>query len=267
MNETHAVDLESLQRDGFCILRGMIPEERTAAIRQSVADTVRKHTSIPLPTGKVTGFLRLNQSLAPYLAHPRLMAIVDALFGEHPRISMLTGVINGPGIPRGQVHADWPFNQNHRSRVRAPYPDVVMNLVTIWMLTDFTPEIGATYVIPGTHKRNAAPRFGSDIDPMARYEGEIQAVGRAGDVAVFDARTWHAIAPNQTDQERVAVIVRYAPWWLNLQPLRPGTRDRKQIVEMTGGKDIQVEPVPESVYKNLPPEVQALVYHMVAEDH
>ena len=258
--------MQILRRDGFVLLKGIIPPDHVGRIRKDVADTVRRHTSLPLPKGYVTGFLRLNQTVAPYLTHPRILELVDRLFGEDARISMVTGVINGPGIERGPVHADWPYNQNHGSRVKAPYPDIVMNLVTMWMLSRFTKENGGTIVVPGSHRKNNAPRTGSELDPTATHEGETQLQGEPGDVCVLDARTWHAIAPNRTDEERVAVIVRYAPWWVNLNPLRPGSHDRKQIVEHRDGSDPQVEPIPDSVYRLLPADLQTLVYHMVVED-
>lgn len=257
--------LDTLARDGYCLLKGVIPPAEVAAVRDSVGATIRQHSSLPPPQGYVTGFLRLNQSYAPYLAEPRLAAVLDRLFGEFYRISVLTGIINAPGIKRGDMHADWPFNQNGRARVRAPYPNVLMNLVTMWMLSDFTTENGGTIVVPGSHRRDYSPRHGSEHDPKATYPGEVQLVGQAGDVGLFDARTWHAVAPNRTSQDRVAFIVRYAPWWLNLQPLRPGTRDRRQIVEANEGSDSKVEPVPLSVYRHLPENAQALVYHMVDE--
>ena len=261
-------ELDILRRDGLVVLKRVIPPDEVGAIRESVAATVRKHTPVPLPQGYVTGFLRLNQAIAPYLTHPRIMELVNELFGDNARISILTGIINGPGIKRGQVHADWPYNQNQFSRVSAPYPDVVMNLVTMWMLSSYTRENGGTIVLLGSHKRNNAPRTGTDLDPDAIYEGESQLQGEPGDVGVFDARTWHAIAPNRTQEERVGVLVRYAPWWVNLNPLRPGSRDRKQIVDDQGGADVdpKVEPIPASVYARLPADVQPLVYHMAADD-
>lgn len=257
--------LATLKRDGFCLMKAIIPAGAVTAVRDSVGKTVRQHTSLPLPQGYVTGFLRLNQEIAPYLAHPRLMAVLDRLFGEYPRISMLTGTINGPGIKRGDVHADWPYNQNGKARIRAPYPDVLMNLVTMWMMTDYTVENGGTIVIPGSHQRDYAPRHGSQFDPKSTYDGEVQLVGKASDVGLFDARTWHAIAPNRTEHERIGVIVRYAPWWLNLQTLRPGTRDRDQIVEANHGHDSKVEPIPLSIYARLPESAKPLLYHMVDE--
>lgn len=257
--------IATLKRDGFCVLKAVIPPAEIPAVCKSAADSVRQHTSLPLPQGYVTGFLRVNQSIAPYLAHPRLMAVVDRLFGEFPRISMLTGTINGRGIKRGPVHADWPYNQDKKARVRAPYPDVIMNLVTMWMLTDYTVENGGTIVLPGSHQRDFSPQTGSAYDPMATYEGEVQLQGKAGDVGLFDARTWHAVAPNRSAGDRVGVIVRYAPWWLNLQPLRPGTRDRRQIVEANDGHDAKVDPVPLSIFNQLPENMKPLVYHMVDE--
>ena len=228
--------LDVLRREGYAILRRIIPPHDVNPIRESVAQTIRKHTSTPLPHGYVTGFLRLNQATAPYLTHPHIMEMVQELFGANARISMLTGVINGPGIKRGHVHADWPYNQDQCARIKAPYPDTVMNLVTMWMLTRYTKANGGTIVVPRSHLRHNSPQQGSDLDPNSVFEGETQVQGKPGDVAVFDARTWHAIAPNTTSKERVGVIVRYAPWWVNLNPLRPGSRDRKPRPEADRGR-------------------------------
>ena len=274
--------LSTLERAGFCVMKSIIPAGEIDALRESVVASVRKHSSLPplqgyvsgslrakqglaSYLGYVTGFLRVNQGIAPYLAAPRLMAVIERLFGDYARISHVTGAINAPGIPRGPVHADWPFNQDAKAHIRAPYPDVLMNMVTMWMLTDYTVANGGTIVIPGSHKRHEAPRMGTAFDPMATYKGEVQLQGKAGDVGLFDARTWHSIAPNVSRKERIGVIVRYVPWWLNLQPLRPGTRDRQQIVEANEGKDAKVEPVPLSIYNQLPESAKPLVYHMVDE--
>lgn len=263
MPNTGTDPLETLKRDGFCVVEQVIPPGEVAAVRKSVAASVREHSSLPMPQGYVTGFLRVNQAMAPYLAHRIIMEIVESLFGDHARISMLTGAINAPGIKRGWVHADWPYNQKNKSHVQAPYPDIVMNLVTMWMLSDYTIENGGTIVVPGSHRMNRSPGIDRDLDPHGCYEGEVQLQGGAGDVGVFDARTWHAIAPNTSDSERVGVIVRYAPWWINLDPLCPGTRDRKQIVEDQGGTDPRVEKLPDAIYECLPDAVKPLVYHMV----
>ncbi len=260
-----AVTLDTLSHDGYCVLPGVIPRDEVAAVKTSIERSVSKHSSLPPPNGVITGLLRRNQSIVPYLTNSRIMAIIARLFGEHPRVSMLTALVNGPGIERGPVHADWPYNQNARAHIQSPFPDVLMNMVTMWMLTDYTIENGGTHVIPGSHKRGYAPKHGGEHDPMANYDGEVQLQGKAGDVGLFDARTWHASAVNTTKEPRVGVLVRYCPWWLNLQILRPGTRERDLIVEATNGPDAQVEPIPLSIYKTLPDDVKPLLNHMVDE--
>ena len=252
--------------DGYCCIENVIPAERIDEIRDKVARDVWANSWLERPTGYVPGFLRVNQSVAPYLAAESVLGLVRTLFGAHVRISMVTGTVNAPGIPRGALHADWPYNQGAAAHIPAPYPDCVMHIVTFWMLSDFTAKGGGTIVVPGSHRRSDHPRAGGAVDPSQPYPGERQLEGRAGSVAVMDARMWHAVAPNQTDRERVAVLVRYAPWWLNTAPLRPGTVDRREIVEKQNGTDSQVPPISREVFENLPVDVKPLLRYLVAGD-
>jgi ectoine hydroxylase-related dioxygenase (phytanoyl-CoA dioxygenase family) len=226
---------------------------------------VHSHSLLPRPSGYAPGFLRFNQALAPYVASAPILPFVESLLGPYLRISMFTGTVNGPGIPRGDLHADWPYNQAGAARIPAPYPDCLMHIVTMWMLSDFTAEGGGTIVVPGSHRRPDHPRADGPIQPVTPYPGEKQLSSPAGTVAVFDARLWHAVAANRTDRPRVAAIVRYAPWWLNVNPLRPGTVDRQDIVEAQNGKDSQVPSLPRDVFEKLPPEVQNLVRYSVED--
>jgi len=136
------------------------------------------------------------------------LSFAESFFGAHVRISMVSGIVNGSGIPRGALHSDWPYNQKSAAHVLAPYPDALMHIVTMWMLSDFTPENGGTIVVPGSHKKPCHPLDDASMSP---WPGETQLTGKAGAVAAFDARLWHAVAENRTNADRVAVLVRYAP--------------------------------------------------------
>ncbi len=259
--------LSSLEQDGYAVMKSVIPPDEVTRVRDSIVDTVTKHSSTPPPNGVVTGLLRKDLSMAPYLTHPRFMQMMTGLFGQHFKISFITGLVNNAGVKRGPMHADWPYNQNAAARFESPYPDIVTHMVTMWMLTDYTIENGGTHIIPGSHKRDYAPRFGSKYEPMKTYKNEVQLQGKAGDVGIFDARTWHATAENTTDDARIGVLIRYCPWWLNLKPLTPGSRER---LMMTGdnedGLTAKVEPIPLSVFETLPSNIQPLLSHMVDED-
>jgi len=265
--ETEVDDiLGKLETDGFAVMKGVIPPDEVAPVRESIVETVSQHSSTPPPNGVVTGLLRKDLSMAPYLTHPRFMGMMTGLFGEHFKTSFITALVNNAGVKRGPMHADWPYNQNAAARVRSPYPDVLMHLVTMWMLSDYTIENGGTHLIPGSHKRDYAPRFGSKYEPMKTYKNEVQLQGKAGDVGIFDARTWHATAENTTPDPRIGVLIRYCPWWLNLKPLSPGSREREMIVgDNSDGLTAQVEPIPASVFEKLPDNIKPLLSHMVDE--
>jgi hypothetical protein len=254
-----------LLSEGYCVVENVIPAAEVEGLRAEVVRDVWAHSLLPRPQGYVPGFLRINQSLAPYLAARPIVELVESFFGPFSRISMVTGSINCPGIPRGELHADWPFNQNNAAHIPAPYPDVTLHFLTMWMLTDFTEENGATVVVPGTHKKSDHPRKSGSIDPTRPMEEERRLLGRAGSVGIFDTRLWHAIAPNVSSEDRVSVIVRYAPWWLNLDPLRPDTIDRADIVDANHGRESAVPGIPRDVYERLPESVKPLIHYCVED--
>jgi len=79
----------------------------------------------------------------------------------------------------------------------------------------------------------------------------------------MDSRLWHATAPNHTDKPRVALAVRYAPWWLNLDVLRPESDERRRMCDEAGATDNIVPSIHSDVYEQLPPEVQPLYRHWI----
>jgi hypothetical protein len=255
-----------LKLDGWCVLDGIIPPSQVAAIRQSVQSAVESGgSSVSLAgVGARTGLLAFDQSFSPYLADRRILDVAEALLGKPVRISFTTAIVNYPGNERGLWHADWPFNQNTAGHIPAPYPDMVAHLTTIWMLSSFSPETGGTLVVPGSHRSPDNPTGDNGVDPARPYPTEIHAAGRAGSVLIFDSRLWHSISPNVSDQARVGMAVRYAPWWLNLDVLMLGSVERTRMVDETGINDNVVNPVPRNVYDGLPENVKPLFRHWVA---
>ncbi|MDE2993385.1 MAG: hypothetical protein OXU67_05830, partial [Chloroflexota bacterium] len=59
------------------------------------------------------------------------------------------------------------------------------------------------------------------------------------------------------------IAVRYAPWWLNLDVLRPGTVERARLVDETGKRENLQPPLSTEVYETLPAAVQPLFRHAV----
>ena len=126
--------------------------------------------------------------------------------GQNVRVSFTSAMINYPGNARGGLHADWPFNQRNAGHIPAPYPDIVAHLTTLWMLSPFSAENGATVIVPGSHRMETNPSAeGCSHDEDTPYPTEIQAAGDAGSVLVMDSRMWHAAGANRSDSARVAM--------------------------------------------------------------
>ena len=259
--------LAHLKVDGWHVAEGVIPADKVDAVRQSVENTVAEGSQGPRSrttgVGAATGLISRNQVLAPYLADRRALGVAEALFGPHVRISFTTAIINNPGNERGPWHSDWPFNQRNAGHIPAPYPDAVAHLTTIWMLSPFSAESSGTLLVPGSHRSDNNPSGDNGVDPLEPYPTEMQATGEPGSVLLFDSRMWHATATNRGQKPRVGVAVRYAPWWLNLDVLMPGSDERTRMVDEAGGHDNEVSPLPPHVYEGLPEDVKPLFRHWV----
>ena len=76
---------------------------------------------------------------------------------------------------------------------------------SVWMLDDFTPENGATRMIPGSHQWRRLPPPGT-YDPQP---GEELVLGKAGTVVIMNAHMWHGATANRTGMPRRAMHVYY----------------------------------------------------------
>ena len=274
---------QRIERDGFCVIEHVIPADAVGAICAELAAAVasnRRESEAELAAIRRRGHRIGNpgvaqlrqvinqvQSFAPYLSDRRLLGVIESFFGAWPRISCTDCVVNHPGNARGYWHADWPYNATNASHIPAPYPDAVLHLSTIWMLTPFAAETGGTLVVPGSHRWPSNPAAG-DLPGMERdapYPTECPIEGPAGSVLVYDSRLWHAVASNRSATDRVALIVRYAPWWLNLNPTLVGRPEHEAMVVETGGKNYEVMPIERAVFDRLPAAVKPLYRHWVAE--
>ena len=153
--------LMHLKLDGWCIVKNVIPENEVSGVRDSVASATQRHQRADAPSkiGHRTGLINYDQSFAPYLMAPHFFELIRAALGPHVRVSFTSAMVNYPGNVRGTMHADWPFNQHNAGHIPAPYPDFVAHLTTLWMLSPFTPENGATIIVPGSHRMETQPQF------------------------------------------------------------------------------------------------------------
>ena len=272
--------LRQLEEVGYCVIEEGIPSDRVTAVRDSLfaghragasaadanAERVRAqgHRLAASGVQVVPGIINYDQSFAPYITDERILGVTERLFGPFARITNTNAMVNYPGNDRAYWHADWPYNQTNAAHIPAPYGDVVLKLTSIWMLTEFTPHTGGTLVVPESHRAPSNPSGGDLHDREAPHPSEVQVSGAAGSVVLFDSRLWHCVATNHSDEPRIALNVGYAPWWLNLSPMREGSSDFEQMVVEMNGKPNVNPAIPPGVFEGLPDKLKPLVRHMVA---
>jgi hypothetical protein len=196
-----------MDEEGLVIVPDMVPGyfldqlNRDLAIAYQTCRSVQEKNGVAVNTdgtvhhllGQAPSFLRLFEVVA---IHP----FVDRFFGAKYILNAYGGVINLPYKPSYvcKVHRDI------RS-FSGPTPTMLNLLV---MLDDFTPENGATYILPRGHRISDRPTDDSF------YAHAIRAVGKAGSLLFFNSNLWHAAGENRTTAQRRALTLSFTrPYW------------------------------------------------------
>lgn len=108
-----------------------------------------------------------------------------------------------------EIHPNSPAQQIHRDRYAwgAYLPrDIEPQLNTIWAMTDFTEENGATHCVPGSHRWNWKQK--------AEPEQVRQAVMTKGSVFFYSGSVLHNGGANRSDKPRLGLNLTYCLGWL-----------------------------------------------------
>ncbi|WP_410792904.1 phytanoyl-CoA dioxygenase family protein [Kribbella sp. C-35] len=208
---------DQLDRDGFLPLQGILTAEEVAAINERLAElTAAEGDRAGLEVHQERGTDRLadlvnkDPRFEVCFSHPRVLAAMQHVLGEF-RLSSLNSRAARPGEGHQALHADCDHPVE-------PGAYEVCN--SIWLLDDFTPENGATRVVPGSHRRGTMPTDEMP-DPAAPHPDQIQLTGQAGTVVIFNSHLWHGGTQNQTTNPRRALhsyfAQRHLPQQLNQQ--------------------------------------------------
>lgn len=138
------------------------------------------------------------------IENPFLLQLLGTMLNEDFILSDIGATSIGPHTDGGYWHIDSPLTM-----LPEPLPDVVLAVQTVWMLDDFTPENGATRLVPGSHRSLKKPAWG--YDPI---DGEIALTAPAGSLGLWLSHTWHRVGANITDQPRRAIIGYFSQSWV-----------------------------------------------------
>jgi ectoine hydroxylase-related dioxygenase (phytanoyl-CoA dioxygenase family) len=134
------------------------------------------------------------------IATPRILELVRHVLGERFKLSSFNARSANPYSAEAQpLHCD-----------ASALPDEQGYWVcnTIWLLDDFTPENGATRVVPGSQKWKQLPQEAM-ADVVARHPEEVLLTAPAGSVVVMNTHAWHGGTANRTSHHRRALHAFY----------------------------------------------------------
>lgn len=90
---------------------------------------------------------------------------------------------------------------------RFPVPaDYEIFVNSLWALTDFTEEMGATRVVPGSHTAGVGARYS--------YEDSLPVEMKRGSVLIFSGKLYHGGGPNRSQQIRRAIDIGFSVGWV-----------------------------------------------------
>jgi ectoine hydroxylase-related dioxygenase (phytanoyl-CoA dioxygenase family) len=135
--------------------------------------------------------------------HERILPIVEGVLDRGCLVSSLSSITILPGETAQPIHADDQL-------IPLPKPHVPLVCNTMWALTDFTEENGATRLVPGTHTRDRSPLLGEPHETVG-------AVMKKGSVLVWNGSLWHGGGANQSGQRRIGLAMNYCAGWMRQQ--------------------------------------------------
>ena len=135
--------------------------------------------------------------------HPNVLPIVEGVLDPGCLVSSLSSIAIGPGESAQPIHAD-----DQLIPIPKPHPPTVCN--TMWALTDFTEDNGATRLVPGSHLLEHSPTYGQDYPSIA-------AEMSTGSVLVWHGSLWHGGGANRTDIRRVGIAMNYCAGYIRQQ--------------------------------------------------
>ncbi len=199
--------LASIRSDGACIIDSVISPESVARLRgetdpymEATRDGQDDFTG--RSTTRTGGLVGRSPACRELIQHADILELCDGFLLEYcERYQLHLGQIIRirPGEKAQSIHRDrWAWG-THLAHVEP-------QLNTIWALTDFTAENGATRVVPGSTRWE---------DTRKAKAEEIAAAEMAlGSLLLYTGSVFHGGGQNSSSHDRIGLNITYSLGWL-----------------------------------------------------
>ncbi len=219
---TRREHLGRIEREGYTILERAIEPELIDGL---AADLLRLETELAIQPSKnefegtrtlrVYNLLRHGESFGRIPVHSEVLPVVEGVLDPGCLISSLSSIAIEPGETPQPIHAD-----DQLIPLGKPHAPVVCN--TMWALTDFTEENGATRIVPRSHVLDHSPNYGQHYDSIAAEMPK-------GSVLVWHGSLWHGGGANRSRERRVGIAMNYCAGYVRQQENQQLGLDRELV--------------------------------------
>lgn len=195
-------DIEQAKNDlsvfGLCFLGDALAAEELVTLRQALDAQAQAERDLGdlAPIGSkgnqqlISNMVNKGQLFTDLVQREEVDELAGFLLGSSFLISSMTaGVFHGPTREPQPLHRD-------QGQVPAT-ADFAALCNIFWILDEFRPEHGSTWVVPGSHRWPAEYQ----VKPPPR-DFAVQITAEPGTLFAFDARIWHGYGANATGTPR-----------------------------------------------------------------
>ncbi len=225
--------LAVLKRDGALILKDVLTKDQIAQVLTETmpyidATEPGRDDFTGRKTTRTGALVARSAACRDMVANKTIVAAAESFikpFGERIQLHLTQVIRIRPGQPKQQIHRDrWAWGTYLKN--------LEPQFNTIWAITDFTKENGATQVCPGSLD------WADDYQPTDDQIGYAEM--SAGSVLVYSGGVFHGGGANVSNGDRIGINITYTLGWLR--------QEENQYLSC-----------PPEIAKTLSPELQALI--------
>ncbi|HUH05826.1 MAG TPA: phytanoyl-CoA dioxygenase family protein [Kofleriaceae bacterium] len=202
--------VDRIARDGYTIVEGALDPGFVERLHDDLLRLERELGIKPATnafegqkTMRIYNLLVHGELYQQIPVHPNVLPVVERVLDSGCLISSLSSIAILPGEVPQPIHADDQL-------IPIPKPHVALVCNSMWAITDFTEDNGATRIIPGSHLRDSSPIFGAPLD-------SIPAEMPRGSVMIYHGSLWHGGGTNRSAERRVGIAMNYCAGFVRQQ--------------------------------------------------
>ncbi len=207
--------VDVLNRDGCVVVKSLADPKMCDRLEEELAPFLEARKNevpinapygyedfLPAKTRRIVGVIAKSRAYRALVTHPLIMSVCDAMLlpsCANYQLCTTAVLVPDPGSKAQALH-----REDQLWNLPSPHP--VIEVATMWAITDFTRENGATHLVPGSN-------LWWD-DRIPREDEIVQAEMARGSLLLWTDRVVHGAGANRSDAPRFGAAAAYILGWL-----------------------------------------------------